>query len=149
MIIRNEVCIWWELAKRYRNLKNASCTVVRLLCNVNCLRYNEDHNVPHNKRICQQCTQNSVETTYLFVMDCHYYNDIRQELFLHIQNVLDNESNEMFNCLSNEMKFYVLLGLYFNFKTYYLEMLRCYSCYYLHKMYRLRCAIKKISKPGL
>ena len=39
IVLKNEPCIWWDMTKMFRPMKNACCTMLRLLYGCNCLRF--------------------------------------------------------------------------------------------------------------
>ena len=71
-------------------------------------------------------------------MDCYAFDNLRHEMFNHLSNVLNVNVYNTFLSLSNNLKLYVLLGLDFPCDSENLELLRCYSAYYIHKIDKLR-----------
>ena len=58
-----------------------------------------------NQRLCPFCTNNKVENEYHFIMECHIYDVLRQDLFLKV-----TETNNRFNVLDENEKFIFLLS---------------------------------------
>ena len=138
IIIDIELCGWWTIARKYRNLKGACCTMLKLISNCNCLRLHYEHNIPHSERVCLQCNDNVTESTLHFVLYCSAFNNCRRLLFNHIGNVLECNAFHSFMSLSDQLKCNVMLCMDYPLQAGDLELIRCYSAYYLHRMYKVR-----------
>ena len=69
-------------------------------------RFNKANNyIPPNLRICQMCSTNKMEDELHFLLDCPAYEDLRNEMFVNIQN-----SNEHFNSYNNVQKLIWLMS---------------------------------------
>ena len=138
VVLNIELCTWWSIAHKYFYLKRSCITMMKLLCNTNCLRLYSEHDILPSERICKLCRSNVVESNYHFIMECSAYTSLRSELFNNIHTILSNESFINYRSLSDKMIFYILLGLDYPFERGELEAIRCCSAYYLHKMYCIR-----------
>ena len=138
IILQIEPCVWWDIAKNFRFLKKACCTMLRLLCGCNGLRLYKDVDVNRAERYCLQCNLNCVEDVKHFVMKCHSSADIRQAMFENIFSEISADSRITMHSLSDDMVFYVLMGLDFPISGQDRNLIRVNSAFHINTMYKQR-----------
>ena len=75
-----------------------------------------------------------------YVMHCHVYNVIRQELFQRIDMSVTLETREFILSLSEEIRFDIMMGMDYPINNHDLLAIRYASAYYIHTMYKQRSA---------
>ena len=111
VIIKIEPCVWWLLAKRFRNLKRHCSTMIQLLYGSTCLRLYSDHQTKTEERFCQLCDCTSLEDTKHFKLECPFFNQHRILMYNNITENVSADSYIQFQSFSLEMQLYILLGL--------------------------------------
>ena len=75
--------------------------MMKILSGVNHLRFNYDHNVKRNERICMMCDLGEIEDSFHFVMKCPQYVDIRKQLNDRIEGRLQPSTRDHWKSLSH------------------------------------------------
>ena len=133
------VC-WIDICKTDRYLYYACFTMIKLLCNCSCLRASTKHE--RSQKVCRLCPSGSVEDVRHFVINCTYFENTRLEMITKIENCLCEESKNLFITLSNDLIFYILLGMDYNFTPKELYNIRKIAVNTINRMYKVRYDLK-------
>ena len=131
------------MSKTTRGLKAACVTMVKLLSGCNTLRLYSDFSIDHKLRICNTCDSGNIEDVYHIVMECQAYLDSRGDLFRDIENTVIEQVLHLFSSLSDQMRFYILMGLENPIIELALSVMRKTSAYNINKIYNKGNALCK------
>ena len=92
VILRIEMCVWWDMAKHFTYLKRACINIMKLLTGNNCLRVHKDVSITRDLRICKLCMLREIEDEYHFIMNCPVFSSEREDLKYDICSKLSVES---------------------------------------------------------
>ena len=133
---------WWQLVKLKPMLRKPCVTMVRLLCSTSSLRVHCDTDTPRELRICLLCDSGQMEDTYHFVMSCNVHSNARLRL---LESICQNVSCQTINVLtqlSDQMLFYIFMGLEFPLCLEDKISIRSLCCISVHRMYQYNLRLK-------
>ena len=143
IVLRIDLCIWWQSVKYRRSLKPACITMLRLLSGCSCLRIDTDKELKRCDRICEQCDLDEVETCYHFIMQSPFYVYEREEFVKTLDNILSVETKTMLDRLPDEITLHILLGMDYPFNNGDLFNIRLNSLLYCSNIYKRRMHVQK------